>query len=244
VTFLSATIVQTATELRPSPRLLRKKVGRFGGIGKFHRVSIPEVCSFNSTGKKYLTKKRGKTMKNLAVLLMLVAVFTFTLTACQQSDNGGSDNQSLEGVWKIAEGKSVDANGQTASTNVQRSLVIFTEGHYSYVYTSGDEQRKLPVEHWNHTDAEKINAFNTIVVNTGTYELTESKLVFRPIAAKSEQFVGGYASHDYRLEGDSLYLEQTDVVSVDGVAIPFFSDGGREHHKLVRVQAAKPLTNK
>ena len=78
-------------------------------------------------------------MKNLAMLLMLVAVFTFSLTACQQSDNGGSDNQSLDGVWKIAEIKSVDANGQTTSKNVQRSLVIFTEGHYSYVYTSGDE---------------------------------------------------------------------------------------------------------
>ncbi len=184
-------------------------------------------------------------MKNLAVLLMLVAVFTFTLTACQQSDNGGSDNQSLEGVWKIAEGKSVDANGQTTSTNVQRSLVIFTEGHYSYVYTSGDEaQRKLPVEHWNQTDAEKINAFNTIIVNTGTYELTESKLVIRPIVAKSEQFVGGYESCDYRLEGDTLYLETTEIVSVDGVPVPFFSDGGVEHHKLVRVQAANPLTNK
>ena len=182
-------------------------------------------------------------MKKLAVLLMLVAVITFTLTACQQSDNGGSDNQTVEGVWKIEEGKNVDANGQTTRT-VQRSLVIFTEGHYSYVYTSGDEQRKLPAEHWNQTDVEKINAFNTIVVNTGTYELTESKLVTRPIAAKSEQFVGGYASHDYRLEGDTLYLETTEIVSVDGVPIPFFSDGGREHHKLVRVPAANPMTSK
>ena len=46
-------------------------------------------------------------MKKLAMLLMLVAVFTFTLTACQQSDNGGSDNHSIESVWKIEEGKGV-----------------------------------------------------------------------------------------------------------------------------------------
>jgi len=182
-------------------------------------------------------------MKNLAMLLMLVAVFTFTLTACQQSDNGGSDNQSVEGVWKIEEGKSVDANGQTTST-VQRSLVIFTGGHYSFVFTSGDEQRKLPAEHWNLTDAEKLDAHNTIIVNTGTYELTESKLVLRPIVARGEEFVGGYASHDYRLEGDTLYLEFTELVCVDGVANPFFSDGGKVFNKLVRVPTANPLTNK
>ncbi len=184
-------------------------------------------------------------MKNLAVILMMVvAVFTFTLTACQQSDNGGSDNQSLDGVWKIEEGKSVDAQGQTTSTNIQRSLVIFTGGHYSFVFTYGDEQRKLPAEHWNLTDAEKLDAHNTIIVNTGTFELTESKLVLRPVVARGEEFVGGYASHDYRLEGDTLYLEFTELVCVDGVANPFFSDGGRVHQKLVRVQAANPLTNK
>jgi len=53
--------------------------------------------------------------------------------------------------------------------------------------------------------------------------------------------VGGYASYDYRLEGDSPYLELTEVVSVDGVPISFFSDGWRMNHKLVRVQAANPV---
>ena len=33
-------------------------------------------------------------MKNLVMLLMLVAVFTFTLTACQQSDNEEQDIKS------------------------------------------------------------------------------------------------------------------------------------------------------
>ena len=68
--------------------------------------------------------------------------------------------------------------------------------------------------------------------------------MLRPVAARGEEFVGGYASHDYRLEGDTLYLERTELVCVDGVANPFFSDGGRVHQKLVRVQAANPLTNK
>ena len=39
-------------------------------------------------------KKPGKAMKNLVMLLMLVAVFTFTLTACQQSDNEEQDIKS------------------------------------------------------------------------------------------------------------------------------------------------------
>ena len=178
-------------------------------------------------------------MKNLPVLV-LIAAFSLYVTTCQKADR---QEQSLEGVWKIEEMTIVDANGQTTDVNIQRSLVIFTDSHYSFVYTYGDDLRKLPAEHWNPTDAEKIDAFNTLVVNTGTYELTESRLVKRPIAAKSEEFVGGHEGCDYRLEVDTLYLVETESVSVGGVQWDYDSSG-RWHTKLIRVQDANRLTNK
>ena len=179
-------------------------------------------------------------MKNLPVFA-LVAAFALCVTTCLKADR---QEQSLEGVWKIEEMTIVDANGQTTDVNVQRSLVIFTDSHYSFVYTSGDDLRKLPAEHWNETDAEKIDAYNTLVTNTGTYELTESKLVDRPIAALSEEFVGGHISFDYRLEGDTLYLVVTELVSVGGVQGDFASNSGRWNYKLSRIQDANRLTNK
>jgi hypothetical protein len=178
-------------------------------------------------------------MKKLLVLA-LVATFGLLVTTCQKADR---QQQGPEGVWKIDEIKTVDANGQTTDMNVQRSLVIFRDGHYSFVFTFGDGLRKLAAEHWYPTDAEKIDAFNTLVVNTGTYELTESRLVFRPLAAKAEEFAGGHYGCDYRIDGDTLYLIETESVSVGGVQWDYDSSG-KWHYKLSRVQDAIRLTNK
>ena len=177
-------------------------------------------------------------MKNLPVLV-LIAAFSLYMTTCQKADR---QEQGLRGVWKIEEMKTIDTNGKTTDLNVQRGLVIFTDSHYSFVYTFGDDLRKLPAEHWIETDAESIDAYKTLVTNTGTYELTESKLVDRPIAAKAEEFVGGHVSFDYRLEGNTLYLVETELVSVGGVQWDY--PNGRVNYKLSRVQDANRLTNK
>lgn len=139
----------------------------------------------------------------------------------------------LEGVWRIEEANLIDSLGQVSNMNAQRSLVIFTQGYYSFVWTFGSDPRNRPTENFNPTDTEKIEAYNTIVVNTGTYELTGSKLVTKPLAARSEEFVGGYANYEFRVEGDTLYLEFTDLVSVSNVS---FNLGGIHNFRLFRVE--------
>ena len=143
----------------------------------------------------------------------------------------------LEGVWRIVQAHDVDAEGQTTNSFPQTSVVIFTPGHYSFVWTFGSETRQPASEHWRSSDAEKIAAYNSIIVNTGTYEVTGSTMVTRPISAKSQEYVaGGYSDYDYRVEGDTLYLTGTSLVSFDGSTIDFFSDGGRDNFTLVRVE--------
>ena len=184
-----------------------------------------------------------KTLSTTTLMLMSL----LTLAACQQPDTqsqssapSDADDQrvnGLEGVWRIVQAHDVDPEGQTTNSSAQTSVVIFTTGHYSFVWTFGSETRQPAVERWNPTDAEKIAAYNSIIVNTGTYELTDSMIVTRPISAKSQEYVGGgYSDYEYRVQGDTLYLTGTSLVAFDGATIDFFSDGGRNNFTLVRVE--------
>ena len=178
----------------------------------------------------------------------ITLVSLLALAACQQPDTQSrSSTQSdtyddqrvngLEGVWRIVQAHNVDPEGQTTNGSPQTSVVIFTTGHYSFVVTFGSETRQPAVERWNPTDAEKIAAYNSIIVNTGTYELTDSTILTRPISAKSQEYVGGgYSDYEYRVEGDTLYLTGTSLVAFDGATIDFFSDGGRDNFTLVRLE--------
>ena len=181
-------------------------------------------------------------MKKLpAVFLTSLMILIFTLAACQKTGNGssGTTDYSLEGVWKIEEANEIDSTGAATNMEPQRSLIIFSGNHYSFVWTSGSEPRKLSTKHWNTTDAEKIDAYRTLVVNTGTYELTESQLITRPQVAKVEEFVGGHATYDCRIEGNTVVLEMTELVSVEGASPTSFLQGGKDQFKLVRVDDSK-----
>ena len=182
--------------------------------------------------------------------ILVSATFTLlsllSLAACQQpvtqsSTQAGTDNDQrenvLEGVWRIVQAHTVDSEGQTWNSHPQTNVVIFTTGHYSFVWTFCGDMRQPAAERWNPTVEEKIEAFNTIIANTGTYELTDSTLVTRPISATFQEYVGGgYSDYEYRVEGDSLYLTMKSLVTFDGVDLDFFSGGGRDVFTLVRVE--------
>ncbi len=65
-----------------------------------------------------------------------------------------------------------------------------------------------------------VAQYESIIVNTGTYEIDESTVTFRPIIAKSPGFVGGHEISTFRVEGDTLVLSVDTVVAVDGVSPP------------------------
>ena len=142
---------------------------------------------------------------------------------------------SLEGVWRITEIKVVNADGETLNSQPQPGFYIFTSGHYSAIWTPGTKPRVPFADVWQAIDEEKVAAYDTIIVNTGTYELTESMLVTHPLLAKVPGFAGGKASYKYRLDGDNLWLEDVDISSRTGVRLPNL-DEEKTHLKLVRVE--------
>jgi hypothetical protein len=102
----------------------------------------------------------------------------------------------------------------------QPGLYIFADGHYSAVYAPGTDPRIKSEVSFQPTQEETVAQYETIIVNTGTYEISGSMVTFRPIIAKSPGFVGGHQTSTFRVDGDTLVLTLETVVAVDGVSAP------------------------
>jgi len=176
-----------------------------------------------------------------------VLLLTLTITACQPTQDSAEPSQAtsteadepaaspLEGAWRLVARHVIAADGTTTDDTPQENLFLFTENHYSIAYASGDERFPLFSERWNPTETEKADRFSSMVVNTGTYELTGSKLVTRPLFALVPGYINGEAEIDYELSGDTLTLTYVNIVSSEGVQISYFAEGNKSLLRLIRL---------
>jgi len=162
------------------------------------------------------------------VMMALVA-----MTSCQQTIPGA--RSPIEGVWEVVELKIVGPEGETTNPAPQPNLYFFSLRHYSMVWIPGSEPRKASARTWFPTDDEKIRNFDTIIVNSGTYELTDTTLVTHPTVAKTPEYVGGRSVYTYRVEADTLWMTMVDIYSSDGVQDPYIVYY-KNPLKLVRVE--------
>ena len=97
-------------------------------------------------------------------------------------------------------------------------------------------------ERWVPTDAEKIQRYGEIVVNSGTYTVGgESSITLRPTVSRVPEFMGGGTMlAEYRVVGDTLWYTQVDEYSFDGVQTPWAAAGGRVTLKFTRAEALQP----
>jgi hypothetical protein len=166
-------------------------------------------------------------------LLILFVSLLLGMAACQPP--AADAKNPLEGVWRIVEETRIRSNGETKNSKPQPSLYIFTDHHYSAVLVLSNEPRSLFAEAFRPTDAEKVAAYDSIVVNTGTYELTDSTMTTHPIVARIPNFMGGSASYEYEVENDTLWLKLVDEYSREGVQYFLFPDT-QILKKLVRIE--------
>jgi hypothetical protein len=61
-----------------------------------------------------------------------------------------------------------------------------------------------------------IKAYNSIVVNTGTYELTDTTMITFPIISRVPAFSGGMGVYEFRIESDTLCLTMTEEYAKNG----------------------------
>lgn len=157
-------------------------------------------------------------MKKLQILVPLVILLSFAV-GCQKNEI--STSNPLIGVWKVIETATIDAKDELKNSYEHSSLYIFQDDYYCMVMVQGNEPRTEFEDPWNPSDEEIIKAYNSILVNAGTYELKDSIIITYPIIARVPNFVGGSASYEYRIEGDTLELTWFDEVSKTGVPHPW-----------------------
>lgn len=139
----------------------------------------------------------------------------------------GITNKNIDilGVWQVRE----IARQDVARSHVEYplpSVFIFTEHHYSMMWLPSVESQKSFAERWNPTDQEKIERFNSLIVNAGTYQVEGSTLTAHPVVARMPDFVGGTLICEFRIEKDTLWLKFVDEYSFDKVQAPWVKDGG------------------
>jgi hypothetical protein len=168
-------------------------------------------------------------MRYALVLVVLIAAADF---ACDRPV--ARDTDGIVGVWQIKGIASQDANEPFADATPS-SIFIFTPRYYSMVWVLSEKPRRAFAERWKPTDEEKIDRYDSFVVNSGTYEIEGSKLTVHPIVARVPEFTGGRLLCEYRVEKDTLQLTFVDECSYDGVQAPWVAGGGGLILTLVRI---------
>src|SRR5262245_49012057 len=97
------------------------------------------------------------------------------------------------GVWKVTElaSRIPGAEWEIRGTPYL-SQYVFTEKHYSYMYVPGPGPRKrFAGDPNNPTDAEKVEAYNSLVAATGAYSLSGQTLTLTALVHKNPNEMDG-----------------------------------------------------
>ena len=121
----------------------------------------------------------------------------------------------LEGAWVVT---SLQSSGGAAIDPAGPGQFIFLDGRYSAVYTVGVTERRKSVKAFDPTEEEMVEQYDTIIVNSGTYQVEGNELTLRPLVAKSPGFIGGSSMMEFSVNGDTLTTKIRQLTSVNGIS--------------------------
>lgn len=137
------------------------------------------------------------------------------------AEDSTSSNE-LAGVWRVTMLEFQSPTDSSINSDPQPGQAIFSDSSYSLVWMPGSGMRSFQ-ERWMPTDAEKIERYGQIVVNSGMYSIeNDSLMTLHPLVSRVPEFMGGGTlTYVYRLSGDTLQLTSLDEYSFDGVQAPW-----------------------
>ena len=136
--------------------------------------------------------------KNLVTITAFIASLFLTTLALAQD--------SLEGAWQTTEVMVTGGSEEdTTNTDPNLSLRLFTAGHFSVIRNVGDRPDPVP-EGQTLTDEDSLAAFETFRANSGTYEVSGSKLILHSMLNRNPGDVGNTNEVEYQIEGDKLMI--------------------------------------
>jgi hypothetical protein len=151
-------------------------------------------------------------MLNRYFIFFLLALSLF---AVLQAQNPPANP--LQGVWKVVQIQLAVSGKEYINAGPQPGMMIFTKEYYSMVWMPQEKKQPDNATVWQPTDTEKIQQFNSLIVNSGNYTLSDSLLTTFPIVAKTPEFIGGKASYHWSINQDTLQLIVREIYSRNGV---------------------------
>lgn len=171
------------------------------------------------------------------------AALLLAVTSCIGCRAAPSAGSGLAGVWQVQEIEVTSSNGSTVNRDPQPGQAIFTGSHYSLVWMPAATGLRAFEQRWVPTDAEKIQRYGEIVVNSGAYVMdSDSLITLSPLVSRVPEFMGGGRMlYRFCVAGDTLWLTSLDEYSFDGVQAPWASAGARTTLRLTRIEAVANL---
>jgi hypothetical protein len=111
-------------------------------------------------------------------------------------------------------------DGKRVEVPSHESLFIFADGYYSIGYAFGEAGSAPYAERWHPTDSEKLNRFGSVIVNAGSYRITDSQIEAHPLFALAPEFVGGTGVFSSAFAADTLELTWEHSIAFDGLKYP------------------------
>ncbi len=121
----------------------------------------------------------------------------------------------LEGAWVVT---SLQSSDGAAIDPAGPGQFIFLNGRYSAVYTVGVTERRKSEKAFDPTEEEMVEQYETIIVNSGTYQVKGNELMLRPFVAKSPEYIGGSSTREFSVDGDTLTTKTRQLTSANGIS--------------------------
>jgi hypothetical protein len=147
----------------------------------------------------------------MKLILLIIVPLLILLFSCQKTMQPVP--KPIEGVWKVVTIHNVLPQGKFTNTNPQPGLFIFTADYYSMVWMPRTVKLPDNTQIWQPTDQEKVDQFNSIIVNSGSYNISDSVLTTIPLVAKTPEFIGGKATYRWSFNKDTLSIAVLNIYS-------------------------------
>lgn len=142
---------------------------------------------------------------------------------------------SLQGAWRLTSAKAIGPDGSEYPNSIQESFLLFTDQYYTMNWVSGTEPPEFYKKRFQPSEPEKLNRYNSLLVNAGTYSVKDSTLEIQPVFALVPEFVGGIGKFNYALHKDTLQLDWKTILSADSIPDPYTAQGFHFKYEFVRL---------
>jgi hypothetical protein len=145
------------------------------------------------------------------LLFGVLTVGLLTSTGAAGQREGGSKQETIQGVWRVVEVTISGPGGRTIAIPERPNLTILTARHYSRVEDQSERPRPVPADVTKASADELRAAWGPFVGEAGTYEVSTGNLItMRPVAAKNPAVMGPgvFITYSYRLDGDTIWVTQ------------------------------------